>query len=311
MNKLYLGIDIGSVMIKGVIIDKNENIMTSAWTDVNGDQIMATRKLLKMLKNDLDLDNYQIVSVGVTGVSRKLVGTFLEAKTIKNEILALAIGTSSLYPDVKTIVDIGGEDAKMILLDDGVVTDYVMNSACMAGVGIYLDNIVKRFKIDYVNLKVDSEIDITAKCMLQAESDINHKLALGYSKEEVFRGVCKMIVKNYLSDAKGKNIKSPVVFTGGVSRYPIIYEYLKKDTGKKIIVDKNANLMGALGIAIMAMKSKYERKFNFDILNDTLTTKMTKCPNCEHNCKLVMVYRNNEIINYWGNKCQKPVKQHN
>ena len=109
MNKLYMGIDIGSISTKGVIIDEYNNIITSSYLYTSGNPINAVKNVIKNMREDIDLNKYQVVSVGTTGSARKLIGTMIGAKTIKNEITAHAVGTVKLYPDVRTIFEIGGQ----------------------------------------------------------------------------------------------------------------------------------------------------------------------------------------------------------
>ena len=121
-NKAYLGVDIGSISTKGVIIDGENNIIAKDYIWTKGDPIGAVKVLLKNLKKQLK-DDYVVVGAGTTGSARRLIGIMIGASVIKNEITAHAIGTSSIYKDVKTIFEIGGQDSKIILLDNGIVTD--------------------------------------------------------------------------------------------------------------------------------------------------------------------------------------------
>ena len=121
----YLGIDIGSISTKGVIIDEDNNILTSSYIWTEGNPIKAVKTLIGNLKKDFNMENYKIVGVGTTGSARKLIGSMLGANIIKNEITAHAIGTLSKYPGIKTIFEIGGQDSKIILIEDGIVIDAI------------------------------------------------------------------------------------------------------------------------------------------------------------------------------------------
>lgn len=128
MNKAFYGIDVGSISTKGVIIDEDNKILAQDYLMTEGDPIGAVKKLTKSLENQLDRDKYKVVAVGTTGSARKLVGAITDAGIERNEITAHAIGTISMHPDVKTILEIGGQDSKIILIDNGVVVDYAMMS---------------------------------------------------------------------------------------------------------------------------------------------------------------------------------------
>ena len=148
MIKAYLGIDIGSISTKGIIIDKNDNILASSYLWTKGNPINAVKEVIKELKEQIKEKNIKIVSVGTTGSARKLIGTMLNANIIKNEITAHAIGTLSRYPEIKTIIEIGGQDSKIILLKNGIITDYAMNTLCAAGTGAFLSSQAKRLDED-------------------------------------------------------------------------------------------------------------------------------------------------------------------
>ena len=115
MKECYLGIDIGSISTKGVIIDNDNNIITSAYIWTEGNPVEAVKNLLEILKTKLPKE-YQIKSIGTTGSARKLIGLMLKASVVKNEITAHAIGTLTFYPNVQTILEIGGQDSKIILI---------------------------------------------------------------------------------------------------------------------------------------------------------------------------------------------------
>ena len=121
MKKVYLGIDIGSISTKGVIIDKDNNVLSSSYILTQGNPINAVKTLIKNLERQIDKTKIEVVSVGTTGSARKLIGSMLNASVVKNEITAHAIGTSSIYKDVRTIFEIGGQDSKIILMENGIV----------------------------------------------------------------------------------------------------------------------------------------------------------------------------------------------
>ena len=132
------------------------------------------------------------------------------------------------------------------------------------------------------------------------------KIQAGYKKEDIVNAACRSISENYINGVlKGKKIKAPVVFIGGVSKNKVIAEEIEKLIGEKVIVDKNAHLLGAYGVALLARSSKLERDFNFDISKYNMETRLVQCNHCSNNCEIVTVYRNNEMIDYWGNKCKK------
>lgn len=311
MKKAYLGIDIGSISTKGVIIDSNNNILASSYINTEADPIKAVKKLIKNLKEEFDSTTYKVVSVGTTGSARKLIGTMLNASVIKNEITAHAIGTTSIYKDVKTIFEIGGQDSKIIIIDNGIVTDYAMNTLCAAGTGSFLSSQARRLGIDVkdfgtIALTSNNPTNIAARCTVFAESDLVHKAQMGYKKEDIIAGLCKAVASNYLNNVgKGKKILPPIVFQGGVSKNIGVVKAFENLTNNNIIVDKNSHLMGALGVAIIAKNSKIETDFEFDIEDIIFETKGIECKRCSNNCEIMCVCKNNKIIDSWGNRCER------
>mgnify|MGYP004530452421 FL=1 len=311
MNECYLGVDIGSISTKGVIIDSNNKIIASSYLYTEGSPINAVKKLIYELKNQINLNKYMVVSVGTTGSARKLIGTILDASVVKNEITAHAVGTTSIYPNVRTIFEIGGQDSKIIILDNKIVIDYAMNTLCAAGTGSFLSSQSKRLGIDVkdfgrIALTSKNPVDIAARCTVFAESDLVHKAQIGHKKEDIIAGLCKAVVSNYLNNVgKGKKIKPPIVFQGGVSKNIGVVKAFESACGENIIVDPNSHLMGALGVAILAKKSNIKKKFSFDIEDINFETKGINCRGCSNNCEIICVSKDKKIIDAWGNRCEK------
>lgn len=310
MEKAYLGIDIGSISTKGVVIDSDNNIIASSYLYTEGNPIEASKKVILELKSKVDSNVYKVVGVGTTGSARRLIGTLLGANAIKNEITAHAVGTTSIYKDVRTIFEIGGQDSKIILLDNGIVCDYAMNTLCAAGTGSFLSSQAKRLGVPIeefgkIALKSKNPTKIAARCTVFAESDLVHKSQMGHSKEDIIAGLCYAIVNNYLNNVgKGKKIKPPIVFQGGVSKNVGVIKAFKDVTGYDIIVPDNSHLMGALGAAIISKKEK-DIEFSFDIEDIVYETRGSECKGCANNCEIIRVLRDNKVIDAWGNRCPK------
>ena len=311
MKKAYLGVDIGSISTKGVIIDSNNKIIASEYLYTEGSPINAVKRLISILSKKINKKEYTIVSVGTTGSARKLIGTMLGASVVKNEITAHAIGTSSLYPNVRTIFEIGGQDSKIILLNQGIVTDYAMNTLCAAGTGSFLSSQAKRLGVEVeefgkIALTSKNPTTIAARCTVFAESDLVHKAQMGCKKEDIIAGLCKSVASNYLNNVgKGKKIVGPIVFQGGVSKNIGVVKAFEELTGEVIYVDENSHLLGALGVAILAKKSNIEKEFSFNVTDVSFETKGVNCRGCSNNCEIVCVLKNNKMIDSWGNRCER------
>lgn len=306
----YLGIDIGSISTKGVIIDENNNILASIYLWTEGNPVEAVKKVAANLKGQMRT-NYTLKGIGTTGSARKLIGLMLDANIIKNEITAHAVGTMSKYPKVKTILEIGGQDSKIILIDNGIIADYAMNTLCAAGTGAFLSSQAKRLGIpieEFGNMAIraDNPAKIAARCTVFAESDLVHKSQMGYSKKNIVAGLCKSIVLNYLNNVgKGKKILGPIVFQGGVSKNKGVVKYFEEVLDEKVIVDDNGHLMGAIGIAIMSRNSQTNKTYSLEINEISFETKGIECNKCSNNCELLKIYKNNNLIETIGSMCGK------
>lgn len=257
-RQAYLGIDIGSISTKGVIIDEKNKILASAYIWTEGDPIGASKKLLHLLEEQFDKEHYQITAAGTTGSARKLVGAMIGA-----------------------------------------------------GTGAFLSSQSKRLGIDVedfgeIALHSQRPARIAARCTVFAESDLVHKIQMGYAKEDIVAGLCQAVAENYLNNVgKGKKILSPVVFQGGVSKNAGVVSAMKKALGCDILVDENGHLMGALGIAILAGRSGSIQEFDFSAEHAAFQTREVNCGRCPNNCEIICVYRDGKLIDSWGNRCEK------
>lgn len=315
-EKGYIGIDIGSISTKGVIIDDKNNILASEYIWTEGDPIKATKKIIEVFKNTIEEKNINldIYGIGTTGSARNLIGSILNANVIKNEITAHAIGTLNTFPDVKTILEIGGQDSKLIIIRNGIVVDYAMNTLCAAGTGSFLSSQAKRLGVDIedigkIALKSKKPSKIAARCTVFAESDLVHKAQIGHTKEDLIAGICNSVVQNYLNNlGKGKIIEDKVVFQGGVSKNIGVVKAFEKTLNKKVYVDDNSHLMGAFGIAIIsknANKNGNKLDFDFNIKDVEFKTVGRQCNGCSNNCEIINIYKEDKLIDKMGGRCQK------
>jgi activator of 2-hydroxyglutaryl-CoA dehydratase len=138
VEKIYIGVDVGSVSINVVAIDENNEVLFKSYVRNVGQPIDTVKDELAKLHNELA--NKEIGGVGVTGSGRQLLGYVLGADVVKNEITAHATATLHFHPDVSTIFEIGGQDSKLIIINDGTIADFAMNTVCAAGTGSFLDH---------------------------------------------------------------------------------------------------------------------------------------------------------------------------
>ena len=310
-REAFLGIDVGSISTKAVIIDRENRILAREYIWTEGNPIGAVQKLLGLLEKQWDRSAWQITGVGATGSARRLVGAIVGATVVKNEITAHAVGTTSFHPDVRTILEIGGQDSKIILGENGIAVDYAMNTLCAAGTGAFLSSQARRLGIDVEDmgayaLKSTHPTLIAARCTVFAESDLVHKIQMGHPREDIIAGVCRAVASNYINNVgKGKKISSPVVFQGGVSKNTGVVRAFEDLLQCPVLVDENGHLMGAMGAAILARRSLQRTVFDFSVKNMDFVTRERNCGGCSNNCEVICVYRNGSLIDFWGNRCER------
>ena len=313
MEEAFLGIDTGSISTKGVIIDAQGAIMARSYLWTEGNPGDAARRVVEDLAGQIDRNAVSVVAVGTTGSARRLVGAMLDATVVKNEITAHAVGTTHLHPDVRTILEIGGQDSKIICVEDGVAVDYAMNTLCAAGTGSFLSSQAHRLGVEVeefgeIALTSKKPANIAARCTVFAESDLVHKIQVGYPREDIIAGLCKAVATNYLNNVgKGKKIVAPVVFQGGVSKNVGVVKSFEDALGMEVLVDPDGHLMGAYGAALLAADAPdaARKPFAFDVNDFEFRTREVVCQKCANHCEIICAYKDDELIDSWGNRCDK------
>lgn len=301
--------DIGSISTKGVVLGEQDEVIAEGYLWTEGDPVGATRRLMRQLSEQAP--DVNITAVGTTGSARRLVGAMLGAGTVKNEITAHAAGALLRFPKARTILEIGGQDSKIIVLDNGIVSDYAMNTLCAAGTGAFLSSQARRLGVEIeemgdLALKAERPARIAARCTVFAESDLVHKAQTGYGKEELIAGLCRAVAANFLNNvAKGKKIQAPIVFQGGVSKNTGVVRAFMEELGSELHIDADSHLMGAVGAAVLARSSDRQGPFRYDIAEMRYETSATECEGCANRCELVRFIREGETLDVWGSKCGK------
>jgi len=312
--KGYLGVDVGSVSTNLVIIDEIDQVTASVYRRTQGQPIRAVQEGLQELADQLTFP-VEIVGAGTTGSARYLSGLIVGADIIKNEITAHATAALHFVPDVQTILEIGGQDSKIILLRNGVVVDFAMNTVCAAGTGSFLDHQSARLNIPIeqfgsLALKARQAAQIAGRCSVFAESDMVHKQQMGYRLEDIIYGLCEALVRNYLNNlAKGKEILAPIVFQGGVAANEGMKRAFEEALKTEIIIPPYFNVMGAIGAALLAkekVRTKPTTNFKgFEVTDINYETSSFICKGCSNNCEVARIQVEGETLARWGGRCGK------
>jgi len=315
MEKVYVGIDVGSVSTNVVAIDESNRVISKQYIRTNGQPLESVKTGIRNLRKDIE-GKYQVRGVGATGSGRQLIGIMVGADVIKNEITSHATATINYVPEANTIFEIGGQDSKIIFLNNGLITDFAMNTVCAAGTGSFLDHQSERLEIpiqqfgEYA-LRAKRKVRIAGRCTVFAESDMISKQQFGFSKEEIINGLCEALVRNYINNlGRGKKLRPPYVFQGGVAANAGIRSAFEKELGEKVMVPEYFDVMGALGAAILSKEytqlNSCASKFRgFEAADIEFTPSSFECTGCSNVCEVIKIEINGEVAAMWGDKCAK------
>lgn len=314
-NEFYLGIDVGSVSSNFILMDDNKNILEKIYLKTMGKPIEVIQKGLGMI-NEV-INGNKISGVGTTGSGRLLASTIVGADIVKNEITAHAVASMLTNPDVQTVIEIGGQDSKIIIVRNGIVIDFAMNTVCAAGTGSFLDRQATRLNVPIqefgkLALKSNTKVRIAGRCAVFAESDMVHKQQLGYKFEDIIWGLCRALVRNYINNvAKGKEIREPILFQGGVAANEGIKAAFEDYLNCEIAVPNYYDVMGAYGAALLAREKmkKFSQGTDFygfeNICSGEYDSTSFECNGCSNTCEIIEIEYDGKILSRWGDKCGK------
>ncbi len=312
--EVYLGIDVGSVTTKLAVLDKNDELITHNYLLTQGKPIDMVQQGLAQIKEQLPKD-VKIRGVATTGSARYLAGVITGADLIKNEITSHAVAALLYSPEVQTVIEIGGQDSKIILIRDGIVTDFGMNTVCAAGTGSFLDHQALRLDMSIEELaeralNSQTPVRIAGRCTVFAESDMVHKQQMGHQTEDIIYGLCQALVRNYLNNVGlGKEFKPPIVFQGGVAFNQAIVKALQEELETEVIVPPHHEVMGAIGAALLVHEeiasSKNGSKFKgFSVSEETYLTSSFECKACPNLCEIAQISLDGQVLARWGGRCE-------
>lgn len=309
----YLGIDVGSVTTKMAVLDESDKLINRIYIPTQGKPIDMVQQGLVKIRQQLPEDA-RICGVATTGSARYLAGIIVGADLIKNEITSQAIAALHYYPDVNTVIEIGGQDSKIIIIRDRVVTDFGMNTVCAAGTGSFLDHQALRLNMNIEEfsrraLNSHTPVRIAGRCTVFAESDMIHKQQMGHLTEDIIYGLCQALVRNYINNVGlGKEIISPIVFQGGVAYNQAIVQAFEEELEVKITVPPNHEVMGAIGAALlvheeMSIKNKESKFMGFGVSDVEYQTSSFECKSCPNFCEIAQLSLDGKILARWGGRC--------
>jgi predicted CoA-substrate-specific enzyme activase len=304
---IFLGIDIGSTSTKAVLLNTEKDIIAGFYTQTSGQPLMAVQVIFETIR-DLEVKrglNFIIKGAGTTGSGRKFTGKIMGADIILDEITAHARAAYELDPETDTIIEIGGQDSKFTVMQDGTVTFAVMNNVCAAGTGSFIEEQAKKLgcslpeyssRAEMVNAPMASD-----RCTVFMERDLNHYLNEGYTVDEILAAVLHATRDNYLTKVAiiGK-IGKKIFFQGATAKNKALVAAFEQKLNKPIRVSKFCHLTGAIGVALELhnMEISCSSFRGLDLYKKSIPVRSEICQLCTNHCKLKVAEIDEEIVAY-------------
>ncbi len=312
-----LGLDVGSTTTKGVVMRRSDKaILASTYLRTNGDPVGASREVYKSLAAQISCP-IKIEGLGVTGSGRQIAGLHAMSAGVINEIIAHATAAVHFDPEVDTIFEIGGQDAKYTYITNGVPSDYAMNEACSAGTGSFLEEAAKESlgldvtEIGHTAFQADRPPNFNDQCAAFIGSDIKGAAQEGIPLPDIVAGLVYSICMNYTNRVKGNRpVGDKVFIQGGVCYNEAIPAAMAALTGKEMVVPPEPGLMGAFGVALEVerrMEQGLLQAGNFDLQELSRREVAYKKPficsggkDCDRGCEISRIQINSKTYPFGG-----------
>jgi predicted CoA-substrate-specific enzyme activase len=251
------GVDVGAASGEVVIWDGKEIVAFSIVPTGFNSRRAAYLAMEKALEGTT-FSQDEIGSIVATGYGRVAIDY---AQRQVTEISCYAKGINHLHPEVRTIVDIGGQDSKVISVgEDGRVVDFLMNDKCAAGTGRFLEVMAKALELSVedlgdISLQAKKPLPISSTCTVFAESEVVTLVAEGVNRDDIVAGLHAAIAKRTLSMVRRLGLVPPVAMAGGVAKNAGVVKAVEEEIGERLIVPSEPQIVGALGAAILAMEA--------------------------------------------------------
>jgi predicted CoA-substrate-specific enzyme activase len=304
---VFVGLDIGSTSTKAVLLDDARRVVAGLYTRTAGRPLYAVRGLFEAIdawatENRIEL---RVRAAGTTGSGRKLAGAVIGGDLAVDEITAHARAAYELDPEIDTIIEIGGQDAKFTTLSDGMVTSAVMNTVCAAGTGSFIEEQARRLGVPlevYADTVAGARAPLGSdRCTVFMQRDVNHLLSSGYEVREILATVLHAVRENYLTKvARQGSIGERVCFQGATAKNRALVAAFEQRLGKPIAVSKYCHLTGALGTALMLAEAPpASTSFRgFALYATPIPLRSEVCELCKNHCKIVVAEVGGETAAY-------------
>ncbi len=304
----YLGIDIGSTSTKATLMNHNKTVVVSLYTRTDGQPTAALQKLTRTIEG---LEKrfgvtFSLLATGTTGSGRKFIQKVARADYAVDEITAHANAAYHLNPEIDTIIEIGGQDAKFTVMNNGMVTFSVMNYVCAAGTGSFIEEQAHQLGIpldEYADCAEGHNAPmISDRCTVFMQRDLHHLLSLGYSNGEILATALHSVRDNYLSKVAHVNkIGDHIAFQGATAKNHALVKAFEQKLQKPIYVSKYCHITGALGVCLKMAGISFTEKSRFrkDMHSEQVVVGEYTCSFCNNHCKIKTIEIDKETLG-WG-----------
>lgn len=314
----YLGVDVGSTSTKAAVIDANGDLLAKTYLMTAGQPLEAVKQVMANLVPMVD-GKVCLRAAGVTGSGRYLVGAFIGADLVKNEITAQTRAALQIDPQVDTVFEMGGQDAKYVYLENGTVLDYQMNKACAAGTGSFVDELADQLGVstrtgEFSDLafSADTQLNLGEKCaafMSQAVTSAQHA---GVSLDVIVSSLATSLAKNYRSKVVGMRRVGKRIFLTGAVFYnkAVVSAYRAEFPDRTLVVPQHKEVTGAIGVALLAKEAMKEGETSTfkgvdRLAHETYKLKSFTCEHCENKCAISVMTTDSGLRLFYGSRCDR------
>ena len=313
LSPLFIGIDIGSTSTKAILLDDEKRVLMGFYTRTAGRPLLAVQVILEAIASEQreHAPGMRIIGAGTTGSGRKFIGKLIGADLALDEITAHARAACELDPEVDTIIEIGGQDAKFTTLRNGIVTFSIMNNVCAAGTGSFIEEQAKKLGCplsDYAERVGNAPAPLASdRCTVFMERDLNHYLNKGHEVNEVLAAVLHSVRENYLRKvAIEKNIGQKIFFQGATAKNRALVAAFEQRLQRPIMVSRYCHLTGALGVALTLHDERPALSTfrGLMLYQQEIAIRNEVCESCTNHCKLKVAEVEGHTVAY-GFLCGK------
>lgn len=318
ITEVALGVDVGSTSTKAAVISPEGEVLAKTYLMTAGQPLEAVKQVMANLVPMVE-GKVRVRAVGVTGSGRYLVGSFIGADTVKNEITAQTRAALQIDPQVDTVFEMGGQDSKYVYLENGTVLDHQMNKACAAGTGSFVEELADQLGVstrtgEFAQLAFEAEkqLGLGEKCAAFMSQAVTAAQQEGASVGVIVASLSTSLAKNYRSKVVGRRrVGNHIVLTGAVFyNEAAVSAFQAEFPGKELVVPVHKEVTGAIGVALLAWEAQPEDKNSqfkgfSRLANASYRLKNFTCHHCENFCAISMMTTEDGRRLFYGSRCDR------